>query len=76
MVEETQTGKAADSKVVTGTVFVPTLSFESGPVNDEDARTQFIEEHKLTKAQQETVVMQDKRHDIGYGITYVFRATK
>ncbi len=76
MVEETQTRKAAEPTVVTGTVFVATDSFNSGPVNDDDARTQFIEEHKLNKSQAETVVMQDKRHDSGKGITYTFGATK
>ncbi len=76
MVEETQTGKAAETKTVTGTVVFETDSFHSSALDDEDARRTFIEEHKLTKAQGESVVMVDKRHDIGVGITYTFRADK
>jgi len=73
MVEETQTGKAAENKTVTATVMLATPSFSSGPVNDDDARTEFINGHK-GKIKPETVVMVDKRHDIGVGITYTFTA--
>ncbi len=59
---------------VTGTVYLETTSFESGPSDDADARDAFIEAHKLTKAQAETIVMTDKEHVIGSGITYTFSA--
>lgn len=73
MVEETQTKAAAEPKTVTGTVVLASKSFVSGPVNDDDARTQFIDGHK-GKIKPDTVTMVDKRHDIGVGITYTFSA--
>jgi hypothetical protein len=67
---------AEEPKTITDTLFVETKSFHSSHLDDEDARRSFIETHKLTKAQSETVTLVDKRHDIGVGITYTFRAEK
>lgn len=69
--EEAPTPRTHDP--VTETVFVETPSFESGPLDDEDALKQFIEDHK-TKIKVDTAVMTDKQHVIGQGITYTFRA--
>lgn len=59
---------------VTGTVFVETDAMLSTATDDDEARQAFIDEHKLTKARAETVTLDSKRHDVGYGITYTFSA--
>lgn len=63
-----------EKEPITGEVFVPTPAFTSSTLDDDEARETFIEDHKLTKAQIETVTMVSKQHDIGHGIRYVFMA--
>lgn len=59
---------------VTGVVFVESDAFLANPTDIDEAREAFIENNKLTKAQAETVTLDDTRHDVGHGFTYTFSA--
>lgn len=65
---------AEEPTPVTGTVFIESDALTTEPTDDDLAKGAFIDDNKLTKAQQETVVMTGKQHVVGVGVTYTFTA--